>query len=342
MEYVGNIHIHSVYSDGGKTIDQIAAMAGQSGLDFILINDHGTLKGLDQQGYHHGVLVLVGMEVNDAANHYLAMDINEEVEYDTDCPQKVIDEVNRQGGFGVIAHPFEKGSPCYNDTYPWTDWNVTGFQGIEIWNFLSQWRDGITGVVKGLWLLLHPVAGLPGPYPEVMALVDRLQQLGERVMLYGGSDAHNCIMRRGLFRFTISPYDVCFNMINVHIVTPIAFSGDAPADLKMVWEALRQGRSWVACDYYKNSRGFVFELRCGRQCWQAGDKVTSQEGMYVYVCTPFPARVALLKNGRVAAISNGTKHIFSQITAGVYRVESYLRRCFKYHPWVFSNSIWIE
>lgn len=91
-EYVGNIHIHSTYSDGGEKIPQIASWAAQAGLDFIVITDHKDLEGLKrkEEGYFDGVLVLVGMEINSARNHYLALDITEVVEPNDDNPQEVI------------------------------------------------------------------------------------------------------------------------------------------------------------------------------------------------------------------------------------------------------------
>ena len=45
-EYLGNLHMHSTYSDGSLDIEDIAARAAQAGLDFIIITDHYTLKGL--------------------------------------------------------------------------------------------------------------------------------------------------------------------------------------------------------------------------------------------------------------------------------------------------------
>ena len=54
-EYVGNIHMHSKYSDGEYSIQQIAKLAHKAGLDFIVITDHETLEGLhngEERFYH--------------------------------------------------------------------------------------------------------------------------------------------------------------------------------------------------------------------------------------------------------------------------------------------------
>jgi predicted metal-dependent phosphoesterase TrpH len=80
-EYLGNLHMHSTYSDGSLDIEDIAARAAQAGLDFIIITDHYTLKGLyeKKEGYQQGVLVMIGMEANVSQNHYICLDISQEV-----------------------------------------------------------------------------------------------------------------------------------------------------------------------------------------------------------------------------------------------------------------------
>ncbi|NIM98049.1 MAG: hypothetical protein GTO24_08230, partial [candidate division Zixibacteria bacterium] len=57
-DYRGAIHIHSTYSDGKGTIEEIAASARQVGLDFVITPDHDTLAPLTdgKEGWHDGVL----------------------------------------------------------------------------------------------------------------------------------------------------------------------------------------------------------------------------------------------------------------------------------------------
>ena len=53
-EYVGNVHLHSTYSDGALTIPAIAEIGARKGLDFLIVTDHQTLAGLEQEqeGYY--------------------------------------------------------------------------------------------------------------------------------------------------------------------------------------------------------------------------------------------------------------------------------------------------
>ena len=51
-EVVGNLHMHTPYSDGAWYHADIARAASQAGLDFIVVTDHN-LWVQGPQGYHH-------------------------------------------------------------------------------------------------------------------------------------------------------------------------------------------------------------------------------------------------------------------------------------------------
>ena len=40
FEYVGNLHIHSRYSDGAWSVKDIALTAERAGHDFVVLNEH--------------------------------------------------------------------------------------------------------------------------------------------------------------------------------------------------------------------------------------------------------------------------------------------------------------
>ncbi len=345
FEYRGNIHIHSRYSDGGGSIEEIAAHASRAGLDFIIITDHFTLEGLDngEEGYYDQALVLIGMEINEKCNHYLALGVEEPVANNDNDPQQVINAVNRQKGIGIIAHPFEKGSPYYQEgrTFPWKDWNVDGFQGIEIWNYLSQYRDAFIGIGKGLCLLLNPVAGLAPPYFQALKKFDQLQLEGKKVSAYGGSDAHGIKAGVGRWGITVSAYELCFKLINMHILCNEKLSGEVTADKPVIYQALGHGHSWIACDYYRKSDGFRFELHHASRSWPVGSRVKYRPGLCLTVKTPAPSEVILLANGRRTRVSTGKQHCFTRIEPGIYRIEAYLKYRYRSHPWIYSNSIWV-
>lgn len=344
-EYIGNIHIHSHYSDGTGTIKGIAEVAQKTGLDFIVITDHENIRSLKngEEGYYGKVLVLIGMEINDTSCHYLALNINEEIENNTDNPQEVIDDVNKQGGIGIIAHPFEKGSPFYENgmTFNWNNWDVRDFQGIEVWNLVSGWKDNIDSVMRGIFLLFFPGFCITGPNHKALSKLDAFQLEGKRIVAFGGSDAHNAKLRLGFFPVVVGSYLKAFRSINMHILLENRLMGDFEKDKKMIYNALLEGKSWIADDYWRNSRGFSFKLAHEDEEWTIGDEVKYRKGMYIKVFTPAKGRVRLIHNGNIAAVSKGREHVFKDIDKGVYRIEADYLRWGRYYPWIYSNSIFL-
>ncbi|MFH1091462.1 MAG: PHP domain-containing protein, partial [Pseudomonadota bacterium] len=140
-EYVANLHVHTTYSDGSGSMDEVIAAARQAGLDVLLINDHDTLAARKNgyEGYHGRLLVLVGLELSGPHNHYLVYGVDSCPDYDWQKPQEFINRCKAAGGIGFLAHPFERGTPMLDNgqAFTWTDWSATGFNGLCIWNYSS-------------------------------------------------------------------------------------------------------------------------------------------------------------------------------------------------------------
>jgi len=127
----------------------------------------------------------------------------------------------------------------------------------------------------------------------------------------------------------------------MHILTEKELTGDFTADKHIVYKALKEGNSWIGYDYFKNSKGFRYELQCDGQSWPIGSKVEYKKNIHFNIKTPVFAKVKLIKNGTPWRHSCGRVHTFSDIGKGVYRVEAYHKHGFGYRPWIFSNSIWV-
>lgn len=346
FEYSGNFHIHSTYSDGSGSVSAIARQAQAAGIDFIIITDHGRLDALDrgEDGYVGQVLVITGMEVNQRRNHYLALNIDKVIKADDQHPQAVIDQVNQQGGLGIIAHPMEKGSPLWHNyrCCKWDDWSVDGFQGIEVWNLMSLLRDRVSSLPRLISVALNPAGNICGPSHKALNLLDQLNSSGRQVFAYGGSDAHGLLLNLGSLRISLLSYFFSFHCINLHILGSTSLSGEAAPDRQKVYDTLRRGRFWIANDYYRNSRGFRFDIISEGGQWSMGDKASWQPGLKAVVLTPYPCLVSLLRNGAVYAVNSGSNHVFTDLPPGVYRVEARLKRFIYQRAWIFSNPIWLE
>ena len=67
----GDLHAHTVHSDGALTVAQLAALAASRGLDFLAVTDHNTTSHgeLAGAGRRHGIQLLPGQEVTTDTGH---------------------------------------------------------------------------------------------------------------------------------------------------------------------------------------------------------------------------------------------------------------------------------
>jgi hypothetical protein len=135
---VGAYHIHSTRSDGTGSPDAIALAASRAGLQFIVLTDHGDgTRPPDPPAYRHGVLVIDAVEVNTRDGHVVALGLNTASPYPLAGPaQDVFDDIRRQGGVAILAHP---DSP--RESLRWRGGPGVVADGVEWINADSEWRD---------------------------------------------------------------------------------------------------------------------------------------------------------------------------------------------------------
>src|SRR5574338_896614 len=343
FEYVGAIHMHSTFSDGTGEVPDIAKFADEVGLDFILLTDHNTLRAL-KEGYekwYGNTLLLVGCEINDKENknHYLAFGIDEA--FTTRTPaKKYVAKVKELGGIGFLAHPHEKRKHKEHPAYPWTEWDTEDFNGIEIWNHMSEWVENLTEENK-YRSFLHPLRTITAPPKETLNMLDELNQKW-KVVGIGSIDAHahkyNLV---GFLEFEIFPYKVLFKSIRTHILIDNSIKKSKSAkDIETAkWQsynALKEGRCFVANDYISESKGFRFFAESQNKKYQMGDTIPDHKNVKLKVFLPgVNAEIRLLRNGHIVDTDEGIDAEFMVNKKGVYRVEVFNDK----RAWIFSNHI---
>lgn len=177
--YAGDFHVHSRESgDASATLDEIAELARDRGLDFAVITDHNTVsnRGLICARDDAELLLLPGVEVTTYAGHGNAFGIERYVDHrighDGRSAADIVADVRDQGGLFMVNHPvLELGSACIgcawdHDDVPWDQ-----VAAIEI----ATGDFDVTGTT------FTPVA---------IAMWDGLLDQGHRITALGGSDDH--------------------------------------------------------------------------------------------------------------------------------------------------------
>lgn len=346
-EVVGNLHIHSRHSDGGESTQGIARAAAETGLDFICLNDHAHMTDalhLSEEGFYGKVLVLVGIEMGVRYHHFLAYDVKERTTRHNLTGQETIDTVNSQGGFGFLAHPFEKGMPFSERSvaYTWNDLSVTGYTGLCIWNFTSRWKERVKSLFHGLFFLAFKTRALKGPSQETLLFWDQAC-LNRKVVAVGGSDAHGTVFRLGPLRFKPFSYEYLLHSINVHALLNKKLSTTVSQAKQEIYDAMRNGRLFVAHENLSPARGFRFDFASsdGSDLYM-GEEAPFRPGQFV-VESPAEGEIRLIRDGLLVEQKQGREAIFPVRDKGVYRVEVHKHAfLFGWRPWIFSNPIYLR
>lgn len=346
-ERIGNLHIHTSASDGSGDHNEVAQAAARAGLDFIIITDHDVYLP-EKQGWKGPVLVLVGEELRARAdspgNHYLVLNAGEEMRDEAGEPQHLIDAVSERGGLGFIAHPVEHaGAISGEKTYNWQEWYTKGFTGIEIWNYMSEFKSYLSSLFTALLYVLAPKLAIRGPFVATMAAWDDALAEGD-VWAIGGSDAHAQTYRKGPLSRQVFSYEHLFRAVNTHVLVKEPWNGDLTHDAGLIYTALGSGKAFVAYDALAPARGFDFTAVWQGQTYAMGDTFTlpaetPDEEIRFEVMAPHPAHLRLIRNGLVIAQARGMHLVYTTREPGVYRVEAYRHYHLRDRGWIYSNPI---
>jgi hypothetical protein len=337
-ELRGAIHLHTTYSDGGVSFPVLIDTAAGLGLDYIVVTDHDSLAGKEAgyEGFHENLFVCVGYEHSDSGNknHYLAIGC-ESVESWHDTPQGYIDRIKAKGGIGFIAHPievrhyFEKYPP-----YPWTAWDTTGFDGIELWNQMSDWLESLRHILHFV-KLFYPRRFLLEVRRELLMRWDSMNR-GRFVAGIGGVDAHTMKVRFGPFTRTIFPIKVELKGIRTHlyIERPLPVH-DAVAAKAVLLSALKNGNGFVSNFRRGDAKGTrIFMIDNKDNVFPPGRcEIVPELPGRLAVKIPEHANITLVRNGDRCASHKGRETEFTITENGVYRIEV---RKGKY-GWIYSN-----
>lgn len=339
------IHVHSRFSDGTASVPEIVDAAKAAGAGAVLLTDHDSLEAArqDLEGWHGEVLLLVGHEVTTARGHLLVFGLEQEIEHRGRSELEICAEVAARHGLAFAAHPFSEGGviPSIVRPHPWGALEECESCGIELWSLVTDTAERWRTPMQALRFLLDPLARLDGPPTEHLAQWDRLCR-HRRVPAIGGLDAHQTGLRLGRIVLSPMPHERYFKLLRTHVLLADPPVHDLRLDRAAVYDALQEGRCFLAVDAIAPAGGFNFCARgsCG-QLAAMGNEVSAGHWS-LSASLPRPALVRLVHNGRAVVERHGLTLRHETDEPGVYRVEARITDGERPRLWIVSNPIYIR
>jgi hypothetical protein len=147
----GDLHTHTVHSDGAMTVSELARFAVGQGLDFIAITDHNTISHhaeLPAAAQAHQIILVPGQEVTTIAGHASAFGDLGWIDFRRTA-DSWLEATERHGGLLSINHPI-------GGHVSWTIPMARRPPLIEVWHW--SWLDPRWTSSLAWWLAWDPAA----------------------------------------------------------------------------------------------------------------------------------------------------------------------------------------
>jgi len=349
-ERVGVIHVHTKASDGSGTVAEVMEAAEKANLTFIAITDHNVAMTNDDLAADPPDLPIIsGEEVGTSAGHFLALGLPPSWTHaKTENDRDLLAAAGAVGAFRVLAHPFHPHTP-------WTDWQTTNFDGMEIWNEDAAWRqNNIFELMNSL--LLYGVndqlafVRLARTPDETFAKWDEL--LEQRpVAGICAADTHARIRLGFGHDLRFPGYVPSLRVAREHVLLPTGAGEADPstAGAGEILAALRHGHSFCALDSLYPANGFSFPVFSGARSSGPGDSLPWSGTGRLHVSVPSGASLPLIKifrDGRQFCEQQAWTMDMPIDAPGRYRTEVFLRQpgvtgWHRWTLWAFTNPVYV-
>jgi len=182
--FKGDLHVHTLASDGVLSVGELAQHARRHGLDYLAITDHNQMASAASLPRLPGMSVIPGIEWTHFKGHatFLGVDRPYDEPFFANSPEEVqarFNSARARDALIAISHPFDELCPFLFDM------ESLPFDCLEVWN--GPMRESNLRAV-GLW--------------------QSLLAAGKKIPICGGSDYH----RSQLFLFPGGPTTCVYAM----------------------------------------------------------------------------------------------------------------------------------
>jgi hypothetical protein len=377
-DYRAILHCHSLLShDSRSKLEEIIKAAKEVGVRVIMFTEHPAphydyVKD-GHQGMHDGVLVVPGAETNG----FLAYPRQSIQDQKTETPQQLADAIAATGGLSFLCHLEERmdwkiagltGMEMYN----------THFDFMQEKRLVSALKNPLTLLALLPSLQKYPqefFAALQDYPAEYLKRFDQLSSEGRLTGVAGNDSHHNVGMRAILqengkvliedrlgqklteldpekialiqsfvkdkkpgdvvLELDLDPYERSLRHTSTHLLLT---EQTVPA----VWDALRQGRAYVAFDWIADPTGFLYFADTPTAAAPMGSEIPLTEELKLRVASPLPGIIKLLRDGAVVQETRARELSFEAQEPGVYRVEVWQNLDGDLRPWILTNPIYVR
>jgi hypothetical protein len=352
----GVYHIHSVFSDGKGTINDITNAAASLNFDFAILTDHGepNIKSSTSTNYLNNVLLIGGAEFSLHSGHLAAMGFNIPDYIFPPEPQEAINEVIHDKGVCFISHPFD-------DRIPWTDWDIQGFTGLEVLSSYSSARriSFFKLIAFPLQYMLNSNYALVSTlkYPEenirkwdsLNALNSNLEDKSRSGRYYGiyALDAHGKLPITEKFQLNFPSYKAMFEILTVYVKVDKELEKDPHQAAATIIASLRKGNFFNVIEAIAPANGFEawFIDKSGQRFEMGSVSETSEGKLIILLPFQFETDIIIKKDGTEyeQITNNQEKKLEIELKGpGCYIIEVYIsKNKFNKLPWIMANPFFI-
>lgn len=377
-DFRANLHVHSAFShDSRGRIEDIVAAAKRAGTQVLLFNehpaDHYDFFTDGHRGLNDGVLLIPGAEMRG----FLCYPTQSLKGLDGGSNQEFCDLVCGRDGRLFICHLEERmdwqlggitGTEIYNTHADFKDETT----------LIKAFRDPLWLFKTAPLFQKYPQAAYSALLDQPIDYLRRYDELCQIAPHTGvaGNDAHQNVGLRivwkadgkvaiedaleepiisfnpddnplvkglttgkqpgdVLFSLVVDPYEMALRHVGTHLLMR-----DLTQD--EVWEALAEGRAYVAFDWLCDATGFDFAAQNGDQRHEMGSRITMADGLVLNARAPHAGHWTLVRNGQTVFETDGDALDFPIKEPGVYRVEVSLQVASETKPWILSNPIYVQ
>jgi hypothetical protein len=340
------LHLHTTYSDGTATVEELVTAAAEADVDLVLLTDHDSLGARRDgwEGRHGGVSLLVGTEVSPKQGHYLAFGVDREIPHMGRSALQIAEAVRDAGGVGFAAHPFSSGGRMLvpgltrrivlPHGWPALD-DPRGCDGLELWSLTTDAAEGWRTPAEAVRWLRDPERAIgAGPPAHHLRRWDELSA-SRRVPAIGGLDGHQPGIRvRGRVRSPL-PHRRTFDLLRTHLLCEHPLTGDVEGDWHTVLAALAHGAAWLTCPSVAPAHGArLWGERPDGAVIRMGAEGSAGTAV-LRIRLPHAAEVRVLRDGTPIQQAQGMDLDVPIEALGAYRVEARIGG----RLWLLSNPV---